>query len=360
MRTAEFARIAKRLLSHPAAPFHEHAVRAEVEQICREHQLPVCRDRFGNVIVRHAAAQNLRPLLLAAHMDHPGFEMLRRSTDRQIRARFLGGVPREYFQPGVRLRLMPGALPARLGKPTGKALEFLVSTETAVSTTPKFAVWELVDCVVGGGRIHARACDDLIGVAAILAALIELKRARARVNVWGLISRAEEVGFNGALALAASGSIPKRALIVSLETSRELAGVKQGGGVILRVGDRTSIFDSEATRFLSEVGAELKSNRRSFKVQRALMSGGTCEATAYQEFGFQTAAVCIALGNYHNCGPRGRIKAEHVHLGDAVGMVELLVEAARRMKDYPRLVNRLPARLRSLQRNSAMRLRRTA
>ena len=40
------------------------------------------------------------------------------------------------------------------------------------------------------------------------------------------------------------------------------------------------------------------------------MSGGTCEATAYQEFGFQTAAVCVALGNYHNCGPRNRIAAE--------------------------------------------------
>jgi hypothetical protein len=37
-----------------------------------------------------------------------------------------------------------------------------------------------------------------------------------------------------------------------LETSRELPGVKMGGGVILRVGDKASIFDSEATRFLAE------------------------------------------------------------------------------------------------------------
>ena len=60
-------------------------------------------------------------------------------------------------------------------------------------------------------------------------------------------ARAEEIGFHGALAVAAKRGVPKNSLIVSLETSRELPGVKMGQGVILRVGDRTSIFDSEAT-----------------------------------------------------------------------------------------------------------------
>src|SRR6185295_15601887 len=101
------------------------------------------------------------------------------------------------------------------------------------------------------GQIHGRACDDLGGVAAILATLIELKRRRARVNVIGVISRAEEVGFLGAMAVAAAKELPKNSLVVSLETSRELPGVKMGEGVILRVGDRTSIFDSAGMRFLA-------------------------------------------------------------------------------------------------------------
>jgi endoglucanase len=121
-----------------------------------------------------------------------------------------------------------------------------------------------------------------------------------------------------------------------------------GKGVILRVGDKASIFDSEATRFLAECAAALAKKPSAFTWQRALMSGGTCEATAYQEYGYQVAAVCVALGNYHNCGPRHRIAAEYVSLNDAVGMVELLAHAARQMPRYPALVRRLPQRLERL------------
>jgi len=208
------------------------------------------------------------------------------------------------------------------------------------------------------GHIHGRACDDLIGVASILATMIELKRRRARVQVWGVISRAEEVGFHGALAVAAIPEIPKRSLVISLETSRELPPIRIDKGVIIRVGDRTSIFDPDASRFLTQVAEGLTKN--GFEFQRALMSGGTCEGTAYQAFGFQTAAVCVALGNYHNCGPGNRIKAEYVSLNDACGMVDFLVETAKQMSNYSVLIERLPRRLRRLWRLAEPRLRKTA
>src|SRR5207247_9680835 len=173
---------------------------------------------------------------------------------------------------------------------------------------PPVAAWELWSCASRRRRIYGRACDDLIGVASVLATMVEVKRTRAPGNMIGVISRAEEVGFHGALAVAASKELPRNSLIISLETSRELPGVKVGEGVILRVGDRTSIFDSEAMRFLTEAAALLQTKRKGFKFQRGLMSGGTCEATAYQEFGFQTAAICVALGNYHNCAPKNKIE----------------------------------------------------
>ena len=245
-------------MRHPSAPFHEHAVRAEVEAICRENKLEFKRDKFGNVIVRLRTAPKVRPFVLAAHMDHPGFEIVRQLSAKSWLARFLGGVPDDYFRPGVPVRLMPGGIAAKLGRRPGKAKEFELHTKQAVNGPAEFAVWELEDFAVRNGRIHGRGCDDLIGVASILATLIELKRRRARVNVIGVIARAEEIGFLGAMAVAASDRLPKNSLVVSLETSRELPGVKMEQGVILRVGDRTSIFDSEAMRFLAEVAAGLK------------------------------------------------------------------------------------------------------
>src|SRR5438132_2754031 len=118
--------------------------------------------------------------------------------------------------------------------------------------------------------------------------------------------------------------------------------VKMGSSVIIRVGDRASIFDSQATRFLAEVAGSIKGK---FQFQRALMSGGTCEGTAYQEFGYQTCAVCVALGNYHNCAPNNQIRAEYVSIPDALSMVQLLVEAARQMPVFEKLTKGLPDRL---------------
>jgi hypothetical protein len=85
---------------------------------------------------------------------------------------------------------------------------------------------------------------------------------------------------------------------ISLETSSERPPAKIGDGPILRVGDKSSIFDSAATATLAQIAADSH-----IPVQRCLMPGGTCEATAYQLYGFRSAALCVALGNYHNCGP---------------------------------------------------------
>ncbi len=359
MDASEFTKLAGRLMKHPAAPFHEHAVRGEVEKICREQGLQFERDEFGNVIVRLKTAAT-RPFVLAAHLDHPGFEVVRRISSKRWHARFLGGVPDSYFRSGVSVRLMPGGDRAKLGPRRGKAKEFELRRTNLLEIKPHFAVWDLEDFVVRNGRIYGRACDDLVGVASILATLIELKRRRARVHLIGVIARAEEIGFLGAMAAAGSKQLPKNSLVISLETSRELPGVKMGNGVILRVGDRTSIFDSKGMRFLGEVAAGLKSRNKKFQFQRGLMSGGTCEATAYQEFGFQTAAVCVALGNYHNCAERNRIATEFVNIEDARSMVELLSAAAIQMPKYASLVKRLPERLQAMLRKASYRLQKSA
>ena len=351
--------LAGRLMQHPAAPYHEHAVRDEVQKICEEHSLPFELDRYGNLLVRLQTSRRERPFVMAAHMDHPGFDVVAGKRNSSHLVRFQGGVPDHYFRPGIKIRLMPGNIPAKLGKRVAKDRTFEIQVSRPLESEPAFAVWELED-FRASDLIVGRACDDLIGVTSILATMIELKKVRARVNVIGVISRAEEIGFRGVLALTNTKRLPRNSLVISLETSRELPGVKMGEGVILRVGDRTSVFNSDAMRFLSEVAAELRTRRKDFKFQRALMAGGTCEATAFQEFGFQTGAVCIALGNYHNCSPNDKIAAEYVNVADACGMVDLLVAAAKQMPNFKTLIGKLPKRLREMRRDGELRLLRTA
>src|SRR5207237_7384167 len=93
--------LAARLMQHPAAPYHEHAARGEVERICAENGLDCERDRFGNLLVRLLKAGRQRVFLLAAHLDHPGFGIVRSLTVSRWLARFQGGVPDEYFQSAI-------------------------------------------------------------------------------------------------------------------------------------------------------------------------------------------------------------------------------------------------------------------
>jgi putative aminopeptidase FrvX len=351
--------LAERLMQHPAAPYHEHGVRDEVQKICDEHGLPFELDWYGNLLVRLQTSKRQRPFVMAAHMDHPGFEVIPAKRNCGHLVRFQGGVPDHYFRAGIKIRLMPGHILAKLGKRVGKDRTFEIEVSKPLGGEATFAVWELED-FRASDLIVGRACDDLIGVTSILATMIDLKKARARVNVIGVISRAEEIGFRGVLALTNTKLLPRNSLVISLETSRELPGVKMGEGVILRVGDKTSVFDAEAMRFLLEVANEVRTRRKDFKFQRGLMAGGTCEATAFQEFGYQTGAVCIALGNYHNCSPNDKIAAEYVSVADACGMVDLLVSAAKEMPNFKNLIGKLPKRLRQMRRETEGRLLKTA
>jgi putative aminopeptidase FrvX len=142
-------------------------------------------------------------------------------------------------------------------------------------------------------------------------------------SIAGVFTRAEEIGFIGAIHLAKSKLLPPEATIISLETSKEIAPAKMGDGPIVRVGDRSSIFDPGTTDFFVEVA-----KREKLAFQRCLMSGGTCEATAFQLYGYRSGALCIALGNYHNCTPDDRIDAEFIDLRDLDGLIRFCVAIA--------------------------------
>jgi putative aminopeptidase FrvX len=278
--------LARALLEQPTAPFHEDAVRAEIErQLAGLPNVRVERDAFGNIIARYQRGSAVPRLAFAAHMDHPAY----------VGDKFMGGVPQAYRDKQPPTRDFGG-----------------------------FAMWDLPAFEVREGRIYSRACDDLIGCTAIVAMLRELSASGAEAACYGLFTRAEEVGFVGAIQLAKTRGVPQDVTIVSLETSSERGGpVKMGEGVIIRVGDRASVFDSTPTAQLVQLAKE-----HEIPHQRALMSGGVCEATAYQLYGYRTAGLCVALGNYHNCGPDETIASEFVSIDDVAGLTRLCAVAA--------------------------------
>jgi putative aminopeptidase FrvX len=285
MKRDELLRVVRTLCERPTAPFHEDAVRdALAAELIKCAHVRIEHDAFGNMIARYRRGTRARPRwAFAAHMDHPGWVRTEKGDWR-----FLGSV----------------------------AERFLVNPR--MHEFGDFAMWDLPAFELKDGQIHSRACDDLLGCAEIICLFQELEGARENVHCLGLFTRAEEIGFWGAIQLARAGMLPKEITIFSLETSAPRGGAEIGRGPIVRVGDRLSIFDSGETARLMSLAAA-----NSIPVQRCLLDGGACEASAYQLYGYRSVAASIGLGNYHNCAPDGSIQCEYVSVDDYANMVRL-------------------------------------
>jgi len=365
MNRTQLISLARRVLNEPTAPYHEQRVAARVRAECERLGLPLRRDRFGNLLIHYRRGKHLRhPLAFVAHMDHPGFEVLERSRNGAVRAAFMGGIVRKcVLRAPVRV-FGSKEVAARVtkidswGTPQAPKRPQIVRLRVhGPVRRGDFGMWGLRPFAIAGDRLYSRGCDDVVGCVAMLGALRELASRKIHADVWFVFTRAEEVGFHGALALAKSGGLPRSVRVVSVETSKEIPPrARMGGGPIVRVGDRAAVFDSELTRYLSIVSAELAKRDQRFRSQRCLMDGGTCEATAFGENGYQAGALCIALGNYHNIGPRKRIVPEYVSLSDLHNLARLIAAAAQSASRYDKFVNRLRHRLDDLHEHAVRRL----
>ncbi len=373
----------RELLALPTSPLNEQYVAEYIRAwAAKRPGLELTADRFGNLRLRmrvHPEKQRSRrrdagatpgggPIVFSAHMDHPGFEAERMTGGRRVRAIWRGGVLPEYFD-GARVRFFTrgkwvrGRITSVRIKSEGKRKR--VESVTAEVAGPVEAgaigMWDLPEPRVRGSRLYARACDDLAGAAAILAAFDALRRRRGPIDVCATFTRTEEVGFAGALAGARTGLYPKGARVVAVEISSELPGVRMGGGPILRVGDASAVFTPHLTAFCRTVAEDLARRDRRFRFQRKLMDGGTCESAAFCAYGLEATGLCLALGNYHNMDrERRRIGAEYIDLNDFDLLVKWFVALATTRRVYaPRDVV-FDERLARLDRTWTPQLERTA
>lgn len=349
---------AEQILPRPTAPYHEYQVRSAIFNLLQG--LPHLRltiDSFGNLVAHYQ--HKARPgtaFGMVAHMDHPGF-VPEKSSDRT--ALFLGGVREDYFR---------GASVAFYEEHSSKPVGSAVITETEWTPERKrvlfdrsipaasFGMWNLPALKWNSDQLIARACDDLVGVTTICAVIRTLAQQNARAEIFGVFTRAEEVGFHGTLALLSTRNKLPRVPILSLETSNAQGFAKIGDGPIIRVGDRTSVFDSYITYWLQSSFEALKTAKPKTRFQRLLMGGGTCEATPFQLAGYPTGALCLGLKNYHNMGPGNKIRPESVSVSDWQQLYQFLVYLAVEAEPFLKTHEALRKKMTALQKEAVQRL----
>jgi endoglucanase len=355
------------LTSLPTAAGREARVVEWIRRwVAERADLSLRTDDAGNLVVerRDGAAAGNAPttLFITAHLDHPAFVVERFVAPSTVLMSFRGGVMEPYFK-DARVQVFP-----KSGAPVGGVIlektkgekfpECLIELDGPDTAAEEFEIgdvgrWELPEPTIEGDIFHTHACDDLAAVAAALAAMEELRGQAGAGHVKLLFTRAEEIGFVGAIAACRLKTMPADARVLALENSRSFPTDSPiGGGPIVRVGDRMSTFSPALTAAVAKVAERIagEASRNpgetappgaapaQYRWQRKLMAGGACEATAYQAYGYEATCVCLPLGNYHNMAnlqavqdgdaaavAGARVGREYISLNDYRGMVKLLV-----------------------------------
>jgi endoglucanase len=337
------------LTAIPTAAGQEGRVIEWIERwVKKQSGIALRYDKFGNVVLTQTRKSSKKPIYITAHLDHPAFVVRKQIDDLHLEMEFRGGVNDAYFV-GAKVEVFDNDDNSYIGtiqslnpkaKPFKRVIVKLKKGVAGILLKDDIARWKFNPPIVKNGLLHAPACDDLAGVAAALCALDKIKRLPALGHVGVLLTRAEEIGFVGAIAAAKNKSVPKSSRLLCLETSRSFPESPIGGGPILRVGDKTSVFGPDITNAASEI----MNAQKKFTWQRKLMPGGTCESTAFCEYGYLSTCLCLALGNYHNMkdidgvlqkNKPAKVAPEFISVNDFHGLAEMLKIICREL-DKPR------------------------
>ncbi len=334
-----FLDLYQRLSTIPTAPYREKWLRERVlAELDGIRGLTVKSDQWGNVAARLTRGrEGAHPIAFVAHLDHPGFHVAGPvNKEGHLPVVFDGGVDDEFFPEGkIRLFRSPddAGIPAQIVSMSERSNDarrnrtgFVLPEGDASNSL--IGMWDLEPWKVEGDLLHGRAVDDLGGVCAMLETLTRLAKSDEPTDTIMLFTLAEETGFRGALLLCMDPNreelLPQSTRVISVETSSALPNVPVGGGAVIRVGDRSTIFNPVITAEL-EFAAKPGEGEERRPPQRALMDGGSCEATAFNAFGYRAGGVCLPLGNYHNMNKeKSCIEEEYISLSDAEDLVTMM------------------------------------
>jgi putative aminopeptidase FrvX len=338
MKANELAQGVRRLSEHATAPFEEIPTRDALHRWLEELKLTFEVDAYGNTLVRVRRGMPRRTVAFVAHLDHPGLRVESVSPAGVVCVGE-GGQPLKSLK-GAKVvfpRCKAGAASGVVTVVKTKEEDGRVKLDRATiklgakSAQPEpgdFAVLDLPAFAKTATRIKARVCDDLAGCVAVIATLATLAKGSAPVDVIGVFTRAEEVGFVGALGLAIEYRLPRDSYVVSIECSAALGDIELGKGPVVRLGDRHGPFDPRCSANI--LGAAKQLAEKKFDYQVGIMPGGTCEATPFLTFGYAAAGIAVPLANYHNQGPKG-VACEEIDLRDLEGAVKLACTTALRI-----------------------------
>ena len=275
-------------------------------------------DAMGNLIVfkkgRKATGDRL---LLSAHMDEVGLMITRVEDDGTLRFDSVGGIDRRVLM-GKRVYVGSHRIPAVIGskpihrttKEERRSVPKMTELYLDMGAENREAAEKLVElgdvavfdpeCVeFGSGLLKAKAIDDRVGCAVMLALLKE----ELPMDCTFAFSTQEEVGTRGAFAYAFSVH-PEIALVVEGTTASDIPSTPEhmkvcapGLGPVIPFMDGGTIYDRGLFELLRRLAEE---NKIPWQTKHRVAGGTDARTIQRSREGVRAAGLAVAVRNIHS------------------------------------------------------------
>ena len=277
-------------------------------------------DNLGNFLVHKKGGEPAKnKLMLSAHMDEVGLMVTDITSDGFLKFDEVGGLDRRVIV-GKRVRVgksraagVVGLKPVHLTHgdegsaiPTYNELYIDIGADSREEAMSVAQIGDSVcfesDFYETESTIRSKAIDDRFGCLV----LIELIKSDLKYDTDFVFVVQEEVGLRGA-KVAAYTVDPEFALVIETTTAADIPEIEPtkqvcalGGGAVISVMDRTTIYDKELVR---AAFAEAEKIGAKAQYKRAVAGGNDAGIIHKSNGGIRTLAISLACRYLHapNC-----------------------------------------------------------
>ena len=307
----------KRLCSLSGVSGAEEDVRDYLIREARPYADSIRVDAMGNLIVLKQGTRHTgNKLMLCAHMDEVGMIIRSITEDGYLKFSFVGGVDRRVAI-GKRVLIGKKQIPAVIGikayhlvsrdeeknlpKEDALYLDIGAKDKEHASQLVKpgdYAVFDS-DCVeFGNGLFKAKAIDDRIGCAIMMALL----REELPMDVTFVFTVQEEVGTRGAFGAAFSVT-PEIALVLETTTAADIPSTQEhqrvcspGKGPVISFMDGGTIYDRNLFERLRNLAQK---HQIPWQIKHYIAGGTDARAIQRTKQGVRVAGLAAAIRYLH-------------------------------------------------------------
>ena len=296
----------------------EDAVRHYIKDKLSSVADEIKTDAIGNLLVfRKGKKQIEKTIMLCAHMDEVGLIIKSITDEGYLKFAFVGGIDRRVII-GKPVRCGEKKVPGVIGikayhlvskeeeekVPKAEDMYIDIGASDRADAEKRIAPGDVCAFMsepvsFGQGFLKAKAIDDRIGCAVLLALALE----QPPVDTWFAFTAQEEVGARGAFG-AAFGLRPDIAVIVEGTTAADIPGVDEhktvcapGKGPVLPFMDGGTIYDRGLFDDLCRTAEE---NDIPWQTKQFISGGTDASSIQRSREGVRVCAVSAALRYIHS------------------------------------------------------------